>query len=452
MLRSASPSPRPRTRPVAAPRAGALALLLAGFALRLAYTWIAQGPGATPSSDTAQIDAVAWNLANGAGFSYNGPLGPYPTAIVPPVVPWLVSLLYRSVGHDYFAALVMQCAIGALAGPLAASLGGALFGPAAGALAGWLTACHPLLVFFSAYLLTETTFTTVLLAALLASVSWVKTPRPGRAFGVGMLWGAAILTRPTALLMPALVAVWGWVPLGLTVAARDRIRQIVLLALGVLLVLAPWSARNSAVAGRFVPLKTGAGRTFLDANREDLWTDPARRGGAGDAMESERYAALLRGRSEAEGDSVSSAEAWKFLNAHRAEWPAMALAKLSRFWRLTREAGTTGTWQRPGSPLEPVLRVLDPLLLWSLVVLPFALWGALRSLAGARRWFQSIALATILLFTLLVLPYWGALRLRAPIEPLVVLLAAFGFEDLRQRLTSRARGLSLVRGSGRETI
>lgn len=426
-------------------------MLLVGFLLRLGYAWISQGPDAAPYSDAQQIDTVAWNLARGAGFSYGAGAGVYPTAIVPPVVPWLVSLLYHAVGHEYFGALVFQCAIGALAGPLAAALGGALFGPAAGALAGWLTAVHPLLVFFSAYLLTETVFTTMMLAALLASVSWVKTPRPGRALGVGLLWGAAILTRPTALLMPALVAAWAWVPLGLTVQSRDRVRQTLLLLLGVLLVLAPWSARNSAVSGRFVPLKTGGGRTFLDANREELWADPARRGGAGSALESERFAALLRGRPEVEADSVSNAEAWKFLNAHRAEWPAMAMAKLARFWRLSREAGTTGTWQREGSPLGPLLERVDPLFLWSIVVLPFAIWGAARSLAGARRWFQSIALATIVLFTLLVIPYWGALRLRAPIEPLVVLLAAFGFEDLRRRVAPRARGLSLVRGRGRET-
>lgn len=442
------PPPRPRTRPrsIPAPRRGTLMMLLVGFLLRLGYAWVSQGVDATPYSDARQIDDVAWNLARGAGFSFQGGGGPYPTAIVPPVVPWLVSLLYRAIGHEYFGALVLQCAIGALAGPIAGALGGALFGPAAGALAGWLTAVHPLLVFLSGYLLTETTFTTVLLAALLASVAWVKTPRPARALGVGLLWGAAILTRPTALLMPALIGLWAWVPLGLTVQPRDRLRQIALVIVGVVVVLAPWSIRNSMLTGRFIPIKTGAGRTFLDANREDLWADPARRGGAGGAMESEKYADLLRGRSEVEADSISNAEAWKFLNAHRSEWPAMAAAKIARFWRLTLEGGGTGTWQRPGSPLGAVLGRVDPLLLWSLAVLPFAIWGAVRALAGPRRWFQSIALATIALFTLLVIPYWGALRLRAPIEPLVVMLAAFGFEDLRRRLAPRARGLGLVRG------
>jgi hypothetical protein len=45
-----------------------------------------------------------------------------------------------------------------------------------------------------------------------------------------------------------------------------------------------------------------------------------------------------------------------------------------------------------------------------------------------------------------VIPFWGSLRLRVPIEPLVVVLAAFGFEDLRRRIVPRVRGLGLVRG------
>jgi len=239
------------------------------------------------------------------------------------------------------------------------------------------------------------------------------------------------------------------VPLGLTVSGRDRIRQIALVAVGLAVVLAPWSLRNSVVAGRFVPLKTGGAKTFLDSNNPVIWNDPVRRGSANDAYQLEPYATLFKGRSEVEIDSISNAEAWKFLNAHRAEWPAMLGAKLSRFWRLRAEGGGTGSWQDERSPLTKLLRVLDPLLVWSLLTLPFALWGAARSLSGPRRWFQAIALGLILYFTLIGTLFWGSLRMRVPIEPLVVLLAAAGFDDLRRRALARSRGLRVVEGRGR---
>jgi hypothetical protein len=303
---------------------------------------------------------------------------------------------------------------------------------------------HPLLVFFSGYLLTEAAFTTALLAALVASVAWLREPRAGRALGAGLLWGVASLTRPTSMMLPLLVAAWAFVPLGLLVPGRERGRQIGLLFAGVLLVMAPWSVRNSIVSGAFVPVKTGGGRTFLDANNPVTWGDPTTRGSAGSVYDMEPYASQLRGRSEVAVDSIANAEAWRFLHAHRDEWPAMAAAKLGRFWRLTREAGGTGTWQAAGSPTDRLLRAVDPLLLWSLAVMPFAVWGLVRALAGPRRWYLALGPLVILYFTLLTVLYWGSLRLRVPVEPLIAILAAAGFEDVRARLRRRRAGLELV--------
>ena len=136
----------------------------------------------------------------------------------------------------------------------------------------------------------------------------------------------------------------------------------------------------------------------------------------------------------------------KFLNAHAGEWPAMALTKVLRFWRITAEGGGTGHWQRDDSPLVAMIRRVDPLLAWSLLVLPFAAFGLARSLAGGRRWFLSLPLLVILYFTALASVFWGALRMRVPIEPLVVLYAAAGAEETRRRWMSRARGLRVIEG------
>jgi len=104
MLRSPEPTPRSRPKRPRVSPGPYLVLFLVSLALRLLYVWATQGPHATPVSDSLQIDKVAWNLARGAGFSFDGANGPYPTGIVPPVVPWVTSLLYRVTGHWYFGA------------------------------------------------------------------------------------------------------------------------------------------------------------------------------------------------------------------------------------------------------------------------------------------------------------------------------------------------------------
>ncbi len=439
----ASRHPRPEARPDLRP---GLLLFAVAFGLRALYAAIAVGAGATPSSDTAEYDAVAWNLARGAGFSLDGGGGPYPTAFVPPMVPWITSLLYRAVGHHYFAAVLLQCAIGALVPLLLAGLGSTLFGGGVGRLAAWLAVFHPLLVFFSGYLLTETTFCVALLAALMASTEWIKTPGSARALGVGVLWGLASLTRPTALLLPPWIALWAWGPLGLTVSGRDRTRQVLLLGLGLLLAVGPWTLRNAAALHAFVPVTTGSGRALLDSNNPVVWDDPLRRGGTIISLAVEPYASGVRGMSEPETDAYARRQALAFVRAHAAEWPRAALDKLGRFWRLSAEGGGTGAWQRPGSPLTAWLRRVDPMLPWSLFMLPCALWGLGRALRGPRRWFLSLPLLVVLYFTLCAAVFWGALRMRVPIEPLVLLFTAVGLEDLRRRLRARASGLRVVEG------
>lgn len=448
---SREPIPPRRVRPAGPPRRfplEPLLLFLVAFALRAAYTWLANGRSPVPYADSADYDTIAWNLARGVGFALEGAAGPHATAFRPPVVPWLTSLLYRAVGHDFFLALLLQCAIGALVAPALAGYARGTFGSGVARWAGWLAALCPVLVFFSGYLLTETTFALLLVVALHLSSEWVKTPRPGRALGAGLAWGLATLTRPTSLPLPFLVVLWAWFPLGLTVAPRDRVRQVAMLALGVVLAIGPWTIRNAVELHAFVPVTTGGGRALLDANNPLVWDDPARAGGALSVYHLEPYATRYRGLSEVEADRVSGRLARAFLAERVAEWPRMALAKLGRFWRLTREGGGSGTWSREGSPLARLLAVLDPLLVWSLLAFPFALAGALVTMRGGKRLFQSLPLVAIAFFTALSVVYWGALRMRVPVEPLIALYAAVGADALGKRLRFRHRGLSVIEGRG----
>ena len=86
----------------------------------------------------------------------------------------------------------------------------------------------------------------------------------------------------------------------------------------------------------------------------------------------------------------------------------------------------------------------DPLLLWSLVTLPLALWGLLRTLRNTRRHFQLLPLWVVGVFTAGSLLFWGALRLRVPAEPMLLLYAGVGAADLLWRVRMRRYGMSLV--------
>ena len=364
-------------------------------------------------------------------------------------MPWLTSLLYRAVGHDFFAALLLQCAIGALVAPVLAGYARAHVrerrGPLGRLARGALSAAR-LLLGLPAH--RDHLRACCWWSLCISRAEWVKTPRPGRALGAGLAWGVATLTRPTALPLPLLVALWAWFPLGLTVAGRDRARQVAMLLLGVALAIGPWTLRNAAALGAFVPVTTGGGRALFDANNPVIWDDPARFGGAMSLYHVEPWASRYKGLSEIEADELSSRLAKDFLRERVAQWPAATAAKLARFWRVTREGGATGTWSREGSPLGRLLAVADPLLLWSLLAFPFAIGGLAVTLRGGKRLFLSLPAITIAFFTALAVVYWGALRMRVPVEPLIALYAAAGADALVKRLRRQRRGFTVIEGRG----
>jgi 4-amino-4-deoxy-L-arabinose transferase-like glycosyltransferase len=411
-----------------------LVLFAVALLMRVAFAWLATGPHATPYSDPAEYDAVAWNLARGVGFSLNAAAGPYPSALSPPLLPFVVSLLYRVVGHSYFAAVLLQCAIGALIPVLLAAFGASLFGRTAGRVAGWLAAVHPLLVAMCANLLTETLFAATMLLAIALTARWVMAPGRTSAFGAGIAWGVANLARPMVLPLPLALFAWAWRPLRGAATRAERVRQMALLLLGMALVIAPWTLRNAIVLHAFVPVSSRGGGALLVSNNWHAWYDPVKRGGASNEVWESMVANEFKGISEQQAQALAQRRAMEFLRAHLSDWPGVAVARLQRFWRLSAEGGGTGAWVRPGSPFAPLLSRLDPLFLWSAVMFPLALWGLVRSLRAPPRWIRSLGLWVIGYFCLLAVAFFGTLRMRMPVEPLLLLYAAVGIEDLRRRV------------------
>jgi hypothetical protein len=219
------------------------------------------------------------------------------------------------------------------------------------------------------------------------------------------------------------------------------------LLLGVALAIAPWTIRNAIVLHDFVPITTGGGRTLLDANNAVVWDDPALRGSAISTAEVQPWKARFAGKSEIEVDRIASDEAVAFGLSRWRQWPEMAWAKFSRMWRLTALAPSTGRWFQAGSLPDRLLSLADPLLLWSLLMLPLALWGLLRTLKNTRRHFQLLPLWVVSVFTAGSLVFWGALRLRVPAEPMLLLYAGVGAADLLWRVRMRRAGLALVTGA-----
>ena len=120
-----------------------------------------------------------------------------------------------------------------------------------------LTAFSPHLAAITPEILTEPLFTTVLMAATLASVRPMQARQNRWLILAGVLWGLAALVRPTAEFFPPLVlAATLLIP-----SLRGYRREAAIVMAAFALTLAPWSIRNQVVDLR--PTKDNLTVNFL---------------------------------------------------------------------------------------------------------------------------------------------------------------------------------------------
>lgn len=228
----------------------ALALLL-GLALRLWFI----AHMARIDGDTLIYGDIAKNwLEHGVyGFTHTGAT-PRPTLIRLPGYPLFLVACFRAFGSEHYTAVMcVQSVIDLLACLLASALAGRLFGRRAAMATLWLSVLCPFTASYVAAPLTETLSLACIVLALYGFERWRTTT-----LGVNRwLWlvafalAYALLLRPEqALLAAAVVPAMLWLVLrSSSFPARGRVvaRSVwpaVLVALCVVLPLAPWAVRN----------------------------------------------------------------------------------------------------------------------------------------------------------------------------------------------------------------
>ncbi len=216
---------------------GLLALVV-GLALWMRLQFAAAGAPTFVTPDSDDYLGPAYDLAHGLGFD--------PELRRTPLYSIFVSAVLALGGNLASLALV-QHALGVLAAAATYALGRATFGRLAGLLAGTAVALSGPLIIYEHYLMAESLFSLLLAAAALVLVVGAKRDSFTWLFSAGAATGLAALTRPIgqaaipiAVGLPLLLAMPGW---------RRGLRRAVLIACGVLVVLAPWLVRTWAVHG-----------------------------------------------------------------------------------------------------------------------------------------------------------------------------------------------------------
>jgi 4-amino-4-deoxy-L-arabinose transferase-like glycosyltransferase len=372
-------------------------------------------------NDSLWYSAQAVKLANGDGFVdpfYGGPSaehGPLTPLLVAPVswpddpVPW-----QRAVMTLIGVAVVVGV------GLLARRVGGWWAGVAAAALA----AVYPNLWMNDSLVMSEAPAVLLVVVAVWVALDLADPtlpPTARRALGCGAAIGLAGLARSELVLLAPLFAivVWWW--------RRDatdakRIRTVALLWAATAAVLAPWVVANLVRFERPVLLTTNDGTTLLGANCEDAYY-------GSDIGGWSLFCVVEEQSPLGEDPGIRSARhrrlAISYAADHVDRLPLIAAARIGRGLDLVgienQVSGDVGEERYRWASWSGVVSW------WVMAALAAV---GVRRVAGPARWVLLTPVVGVAITTIL---FYGAHRIRSPMEPVVVVLAAVALASMAGR-------------------
>ncbi len=300
-----------------------------------------------------------------------------------------------------------------------------LFGPAAGVATAFLVAVHPNVWQFEVRMYSESLATPLTLALLLLALT--RPPTRRTVLAAGALLGVLLLVRPTGfIVVPAFAIAW-W---AVSVARRGLVSTAAVAGVA-LLVLTPWVVRNLSLDTQHtVPI------SIQDAAAYGVFNDDA---AADQEYPWKRRPVPARDRDLFDpqrplSDGALRAELQERIRDYISEHPS---AVPKAFWH----NGIVRLWD-----LDPPSQSLDDTafegrtrvvagtglaIYWLMLPLALAgLWQLWRT--GRRR--VVLALATVALGSSVAYTSDAGTRYRAPVEPVICVLAVGGALALRGRL------------------
>jgi hypothetical protein len=365
-----------------------------------------------------ELGRVASAIAAGHGFS--SPLRMVetgPTAWFTPLYPYLVAGIFKIWGifsdESRLVITTLNCAFSALTVIPIYGIAEKTFRKSVALGAAWAWVFLPTSLFFHLIWIWDTTLAALFLALIFwATLAMRDAKKISQWAGYGALWVTGALVNPSLLsLFPFLLAwaLWPWL--------RDR-RTLVKFSAATLAVFAvgllPWTVRNYRVFGKFVVLRSNFGlELWLGNNPEvpDTWSPWLHPNDSRE--EAEKYKRM----GEIAFMAEKQREALQFIRTHPADTLQFMFRRFVNNW--------LGITDNPSDAWSS-----SPLYLKAFIVLNFllSLLTMLGTLFAYRDQPKEVIpyVAVILVFPLIFYLTHSSLRYRFPMDPVMMVLAAYG--------------------------
>jgi 4-amino-4-deoxy-L-arabinose transferase-like glycosyltransferase len=419
------------------------AAVAVALVLRLGCLYLAHQAGGNFFSVGQEAGNVAWSLALGHGFSSPlvGMQGP--TAWVAPVYPFLLALGFKLLSMNPYHVVVFGQVLNAIFSALTCwpiyLLAKKLFSLRVAVASGWTWAVLPTAILFPLEWIWDQSLAALLLTALLCATIYLSAepsaqaaPKIGDAWRNTLLWAAygigwafTLLTNPAiGLLLPVLLLWLAWKRHKTGAPWKSPVAIVLLTCvLGVV----PWTVRNYAAFGRFVPVKSNFGLELWLGNNPDVkiiwtwWRSPA-----SDAAESNELHRL----GEIAYMREKQSEALKFILAHPGAFLDSSFDRFVDTW--------TALWDQRADPWVNALHAGTAYVCFCSAFSLLALLGLL--LARRADALETFPLSAAMLF--FPVTYYithSAVRYRHPIDPVMTILAVYAAAYAYEKVAGKTR-------------
>ena len=367
-------------------------------------------------NDSLWYAAAARGLRNGQFF--HALLDGTPTAEHPPLTPMLmapVSFLPAPVQGQRLTTTLFGIALGALVGVL----GKKLFDERVGLIAAIIAAVYPNMFVHDGVVMSGSIALVLVVVWMLALIRLLDGPTLRRAALVGLTAGLAALTRSELLLVcfaSMIATLWH---------RRDRATWLRAGVIGAatLATILPWTIANLGRFERPVFLSTNDGTTLLGSYC-DLGFNGENKGG---------WSLLCVLDDQGTDDASIRSErqrrqAMVYAYHHKRQLPGVMLA---RFGRMVDLYGVRDMVQGDFGEDQERPLAWAGVFCW-FVLAPLAAFGVV----GSRRRTLGILMTPVAIVLITTFVFYGSHRLRVPMEPTVVLLAAVTIGRLLRRRTA----------------
>lgn len=405
-----------------------IGIFVGALTIRLGWALHVDGRALTYSDDAKAFQDLAVNLAT--SHQFNTTIDPphrsdLPYAQRAPLTPLVLAIAYTGFGSRFIVGQLVFACTSAVSVLVAFRLGKKLFGENVGIATGLIAATYPFFVFLSAIPLSENLAILLytLLTLLLIDIGKKRSNR--HAIATGCILGLAALNRPQILGFLPFLGVLALADSDSALAHRMRWLAIAVVTAGV--VLLPWTVRNRVVIGGWFPVSLQGGFVLYQGNNPYTQTalDHLQSGARG-WYDDPRFAEPLAGLSPLERDRTALHLGFQFMRAHPGLTARYSFQKIALFLSAYDHPVARASWY------------------------PILAFGVIGFGLSIRRWRDLLPLYLIVLQTALTAAIFTSMpRFRAPVEPILILMAAFAalqvWERVRGRSQSREGEISSTR-------